>query len=73
MNLEEISYRRGYNKPAVVVDLKWNSTVEGAIAQIKKRNFLSALEDYQGDLLSVGINYDKDTKQHECLIESWKI
>ena len=28
-----------------------------------------ALEDYQGNLLLVGINYDKTTKKHECVIE----
>ena len=68
-----VPYKKSIDKPVLVVELKWNKTVGGAIAQIKERNYLSALEDYQGDLLLVGINYDKDTKQHECHIESWKI
>ena len=61
------------DKPAMVVELKWNKTVGGAISQIKEKNYLSALESYQGNLLLVGINYDKETKDHECIIESWEI
>lgn len=41
---------------------------EEAIAQIKAKNYVRALEDYQGNLLLVGINYDKD-KKHTCIIE----
>ena len=59
------------DKPAMIVELKWNQTASGAISQIKKKNYLSALESYQGNLLLVGINYDKETKDHECIIESW--
>ena len=29
-------------------------------------------KDYQGNLLLVGINYDKATKKHECVIEKIK-
>ena len=68
-----VPYKKSIDKPALVVELKWNRTTSGAIAQIKERNYLSSLEAYQGDLLLVGINYEKDTKLHECIIESWKI
>jgi len=68
-----IPYKKSIDKPAMVVELKWDKTVAGAIAQIKERNYISALEAYQGDLLLVGINYEKGTKHHECIIESWKI
>ena len=68
-----IPYKKSIDKPAIVVELKWNKTVQGAIAQIKERNYISALKAYQGDILLVGINYEKDTKHHECIIESWKI
>ena len=30
---------------------------------------MKALEDYKGQLLLVGINYDKDSKNHQCVIE----
>ncbi|MCL1989901.1 MAG: ATP-binding protein [Defluviitaleaceae bacterium] len=58
------------NKPALVVELKWNQTAEGAIHQIKHKNYPVALETYQGNLLLVGINYDKKDKTHTCVIES---
>jgi len=68
-----IPRQKHLDKPALVVELKWNKTVKGAISQIKDRNYLSALESYQGNLLLVGINYDKETKDHECVIESWEV
>ena len=43
---------------------------EGAIAQIKQKNYVEALQDYKGNLLLVGINYDGD-KNHSCVIEKW--
>lgn len=57
------------DKPAVIMELKWNRDAEGAIAQIKERNYVKALEDYKGELLLCGINYDKKTKTHTCVIE----
>ena len=40
-----------------------------AINQIKQKNYPSKLADYTGDILLVGINYDKETKLHTCQIE----
>ena len=57
------------DKPAVMIELKWDKSAEGAIQQIKNKEYIDALKDYQGDLLLAGINYDKKTKKHECLIE----
>ena len=57
------------DKPAMVVELKWNKTAEGAIEQIKQKNYISALDDYKGNLLLVGINYEKAEKPHTCIIE----
>lgn len=65
--------RRLYaDKPAVVIELKYNKDVQGAIAQIKQKNYVKALEAYTGNILLVGINYDKISKKHECLIEKYK-
>lgn len=57
------------DKPAVVIELKWDKSAAGALAQIKEKRYGSALKDYTGNLLLVGINYDKTAKKHECLIE----
>ena len=58
------------DKPALVIELKWDKSAVGAIKQIKEKCYGNALKDYQGNLLLVGINYNKTTKKHECVIES---
>lgn len=57
------------DKPAVVIELKWDKNVSGAIAQIKDKHYVDAMEEYRGNLLLVGINYDKKSKTHTCVIE----
>lgn len=61
--------KRRSKKPALVVELKWDKSAEGAIKQIKDRKYMAALEEYKGNVLLVGINYDKRTKEHQCKIE----
>ncbi len=65
-----IPRRLHQDKPAVVIELKWDKSASGALAQIKNKNYGDALKDYQGNLLLVGINYNKTTKMHECVIEA---
>ena len=57
------------DKPAVVLELKWDKNAKGAISQIKEKDYVDALKDYHGNLLLAGINYDKKTKKHSCIIE----
>lgn len=57
------------DKPAMIIELKWDMTAEGAIAQIKEKKYVKALEDYKGNLLLVGINYTQKNKEHQCVIE----
>lgn len=57
------------DKPAAVIELKWDKDVQGAVAQIKERRYADALKDYSGEILLVGINYDRKKKVHECSIE----
>ena len=45
------------DKPAMIVELKWDKSAEGAIDQIKKKKYVKALENYKGSLLLVGVNY----------------
>jgi hypothetical protein len=58
--------------PAMVVELKMNQSAESALAQIKERRYVEALPGYDGKILLVGVNYDKDTKNHTCEIEEIK-
>lgn len=64
--------RKGSEKPLMIVELKWNKKVEGAIAQIKKNHYVQAIEHYGGEILMVGINYDVKSKKHECVIEKYE-
>ena len=61
--------RRNVSKPALVIELKFNHSADTAIDQIKQKNYPSKIAEYTGDILLVGINYDKETKQHTCRIE----
>ncbi len=63
--------RKYVDKPAIIIELKWNKDAEGAISQIKAKQYIHALEEYQGNILLVGINYDKKDKKHSCLIEKY--
>ena len=53
----------------MIVELKYNKSAETAMKQMKEKNYQGALADYKGRVLLVGINYDKETKEHTCQIE----
>lgn len=59
------------DKPALVVELKWDQDADGAIRQIKEKKYMQNLEDYKDNLLLVGVNYDKKSRVHECVIERY--
>ncbi len=63
--------KRDVNRPALIVELKWDKTASGAIRQIKDKGYASWIEGYTGGILLVGINYDKEEKVHECVIEKY--
>ena len=64
------------NLPALVIELKHDKTAETALTQIKKQQYPARLEHYKGNILLVGIEYDKEVantspkfKHHKCKIE----
>ena len=59
---------RNVSKPALVIELKFNNSADTAIDQIKRKQYPAKIAEYTGDILLVGINYDKETKQHTCKI-----
>jgi hypothetical protein len=64
--------KRGVDKPAMIIELKWNKKAETAIDQIKKKKYIKSLDGYKGEVFLVGISYEKDgadAKQHRCVIE----
>ena len=64
--------RSNNSNPAMIVELKYDSSAESAIEQIKEKQYTDCLKDYSGDVLLVGINYDKESKRHSCKIEKVK-
>lgn len=60
--------RRNIDRPALVIELKWNKSTDGAIAQIKERKYASWIRGYTGTILLVAVNYD-EKKGHTCVIE----
>ena len=59
------------DKPALVIELKWDHSAQGAITQIKQ--YCESLKEYHGNLLLVGINYDTKSRIHTCKIEPFSL
>ncbi|MCC8102401.1 MAG: ATP-binding protein [Clostridiales bacterium] len=64
--------RSGSDKPAMIIELKYDKSADGALRQIEEKRYNGVLAHYTGNLLLVGINYDKKTKEHECEIKRYK-
>lgn len=69
--LPKPEFRSDY--PALIVELKWNRNAQTAIGQIREKKYPVSIQAYSGDILLVGINYDRKTKEHTCLIEKGEI
>ncbi len=61
--------RRNVDMPALVLELKYNNKAVTAINQIKEKHYTDSLVEYVGEVILVGINYNKRTKNHQCVIE----
>ena len=57
------------DKPAIIIELKWDKSTSTALNQIKEKNYPEVLKDYKGNLLIEAINYNKVSKKHECSIK----
>lgn len=64
------------DKPALLVELKYDKNAKTALTQIKEREYPERLEHYKGNILLIGINYTKETnsnkpdfKHPSCIIE----
>ena len=60
---------RNVDLPAIVLELKYDEDANTAIRQIRQNNYTDFLKDYSGNVVLVGISYDKKTKKHTCIIE----
>ncbi|MBQ1940314.1 MAG: AAA family ATPase [Selenomonadaceae bacterium] len=57
------------DKPAILIELKWDEEADTAIRQIHEKRYEGALQGYEGNILLAGISYDKAAKKHSCIIE----
>ena len=64
--------RKNVDGPAIVVELKYDKNADAAIDQILRKQYPAKVAEYTGELLLVGINYDKKGKTHQCHIERIK-
>ena len=87
LKMEELPTGRGYadivylpkpgeSVPALVIELKWNKSAQAAIEQIKQSKYPEALRGWGGDILLVGVNYDRDApagqRKYDCIIDKWR-
>ncbi len=54
--------------PSLVVELKCNESPQSAVSQILDRKYPSVIGNFNGDILLVGVSYDRKTKVHTCRI-----
>ena len=57
--------------PAIILELKCDKNALSAISQIKDKNYKGIVSEYTGDIILVGINYDRKSKRHSCKIERY--
>lgn len=66
-----IFYPRRQNLPGMILELKADSSPEAAIRQIKEKEYSEKLRrENIENILAVGINYDSNKKEHQCIIEA---
>ena len=61
------------NKPAMIIELKYDKTADTAIRQIKEKKYAGALKGYGEEVILVGVSYDRGNKKHECVIEKMMV
>ena len=64
--------RKHVSSPAIILELKYDKNADAAIDQILRKQYPAKVAEYTGELLLVGINYDKKEKTHQCHIERIK-
>ena len=65
-----IPKKRFGHLPAIVAELKWNHGADTAISQIKRKEYPQVISDWgAGEMILVGISYDRKSRQHGCVIE----
>lgn len=64
-----IFYPNDKSKPALILELKKDSSPDEALKQIKEKRYAQTLQNYTGKKLAVGIAYDSKTKTHKIKVK----
>ncbi|MBR4267188.1 MAG: PD-(D/E)XK nuclease domain-containing protein, partial [Bacteroidales bacterium] len=56
-------------RPAIVVELKYDQSADTAISQIKRKEYPKSLKGFSKQIILCGINYNKSTSKHEVEME----
>ena len=57
------------NHIPLIIELKVDTSSEDAIKQIKEKEYINSLNNYKGEVLLIGINYNSKTLKHSSKIE----
>ena len=71
-DLVQVPRRAFADRPAIVVELKWDKDAQTALDQIRAKRYPEALEGWMaggGELVLAGVSYDRKTRAHRCRIE----
>lgn len=65
--------RRAFaDRPAIVVELKWDKGAKTAISQIHEKRYPEVLTQWiadGGEVILTGVSYNKKSREHSCVIE----
>ena len=71
-----IFYPWNLTDTCIILELKVDHSPEDALLQIREKDYLLRFQGksgetrkYTGEVLGVGISYDKETKEHFCKVE----
>ncbi len=56
-------------RPAIVVELKYDKSAQGAIEQIRRKNYPASLKGFSKRIILLGVNYNKAEAKHEVELE----
>lgn len=54
------------DRPAIIVELKWDKTPALALKQIREKRYANALKNYKGNIIIAAVTYNPTDKKHTC-------
>lgn len=64
-----LMYPKRKGIPGIILELKYNRSAEEAVEQIRRKEYAREMTGAADNVLLAGINYDKGSKRHQCVIE----